>query len=1008
MAGLQPWRGNLRVAQRSYSGLIIWLLPVGLALGLCACSRTPDPEVAVPPAVETLAPADAAAEPVAEDVAPVVAETSEPLADRVPETAETASDEASDALESAMLPAQKPADPDAEPFPAPESSEAIAQPQAEEPGVVETAEEAAAEMDEKSDEMAEAPVTLRAEEWADAADPTVLEPLETVAENLAEPETDAVVSAEPSAEIVSSEPVPPQTNAAALVNPEVVVPAGQTVFVAMEAIFRQISLKLNYLELLDAETIEKIKQTPATFGTDKPTKWDDALREILKPQNLDFIEEGEIVRVGPKAAIDQRHSVYAQEQLAANHAAIDVNFSEGIPLYAALRHIQSEAKLNVNFDWMAPEDRGIFKPTTELKADEVAAAPPPAKITTYATPPGNLVKWRTVLTEVLSPFGYAFVEVDGVVRILMQAQADQWKKDQLNARPLATKLIRVRHNDPQKIVDRVKETGVLSGHANAQITVAQGWDNNSLRYTGPAAGDAEGGGEGQSYGGTVEGITSFGSLRRPTIPPAVLVRDLEENIPLIEEKIRLLDRREKQVLIEAKIFDLGKDASRNLGTMVEQFGGRVGIGTSYASGLNRNRTNTSAYAKESGYRRDRQRGIDYVDRSADSATNVDTFVQAITDTDLYAAVRESTWGLAQSVVLNPFEMQASWEAIQSAGDAKVVSQPVIVLGDHNEATIRVTTLDPFVQKRVKYIGPADSRVPEVVYEWLTVELGLSLWVTPEISEDNTHVRLSIHPSLTEKTGEKTNPEGSTRPIVAVREVDTRVTVPDRHTLLLGGLIKSYDSVAVTKVPLLGDLPLIGFLFRHKSTSKEQMNLVIMITPTILNDEYPNSGYENPALAHVQPMLKDLGKNLPPPAKIEKEAKKAKAKKPRAKARPVLIEPSSPDSSTWPVPDGGDSPLPPGPGVPPTPVQPDPPGAVPEADGRDAVPPAAVSKTGLASDRPTVEKPASDAKRSARGTRGGAKKPISKPNPSGPLARPPAEATEGEYQVMTRMPTMYGF
>jgi Flp pilus assembly secretin CpaC len=93
--------------------------------------------------------------------------------------------------------------------------------------------------------------------------------------------------------------------------------------------------------------------------------------------------------------------------------------------------------------------------------------------------------------------------------------------------------------------------------------------------------------------------------------------------------------------------------------------------------------------------------------------------------------------------------------------------------------------------------------------------------------------MSIHPSITEKTGEKTTPDGkSTFPLLSVRETDTTVKLRDGQTIIIAGLIQERIEESYTGVPALQSLPLMGSLFRYKTRTKKNSELVIMITPTL--------------------------------------------------------------------------------------------------------------------------------------------------------------------------------
>ena len=94
--------------------------------------------------------------------------------------------------------------------------------------------------------------------------------------------------------------------------------------------------------------------------------------------------------------------------------------------------------------------------------------------------------------------------------------------------------------------------------------------------------------------------------------------------------------------------------------------------------------------------------------------------------------------------------------------------------------------------------------------------------------------MSIMPSITERTGTATSRLGDQVPIVSVRETDTLVRVHEGETIVIAGLMQDRTSIDKSKVPLLGDMPLVGGLFRREERSKQKVDLVVLLTPTIMS------------------------------------------------------------------------------------------------------------------------------------------------------------------------------
>jgi type IV pilus assembly protein PilQ len=117
--------------------------------------------------------------------------------------------------------------------------------------------------------------------------------------------------------------------------------------------------------------------------------------------------------------------------------------------------------------------------------------------------------------------------------------------------------------------------------------------------------------------------------------------------------------------------------------------------------------------------------------------------------------------------------------------------------------------------------------------------GLVLGARVEKVDDNGFVTFTLSPSVSAITGQEDAPEGcsSNLNILSVRSLDTgALRVRDGQTLIMTGVISEFDRQEVSKWPILGDIPLIGQFFRATSGRKEKRELVIMVTPRIVNDE----------------------------------------------------------------------------------------------------------------------------------------------------------------------------
>lgn len=171
------------------------------------------------------------------------------------------------------------------------------------------------------------------------------------------------------------------------------------------------------------------------------------------------------------------------------------------------------------------------------------------------------------------------------------------------------------------------------------------------------------------------------------------------------------------------------------------------------------------------------------------------------------------------------QFNAVLDFLSSHTNAKLVSNPRILAMDNQEAVISVGTNVPIPQITRGVGGQGDI----VTFEYRDVNV--SLRVTPHVSDDST-ITMLVNPVIEEITGEVVAGENRA-PITSKREVQTVVKVKSNDTIVIGGLIKENTIERVDKVWFLGDVPLIGNFFRHKDATAQQTDLLIFITPRIV-------------------------------------------------------------------------------------------------------------------------------------------------------------------------------
>lgn len=169
------------------------------------------------------------------------------------------------------------------------------------------------------------------------------------------------------------------------------------------------------------------------------------------------------------------------------------------------------------------------------------------------------------------------------------------------------------------------------------------------------------------------------------------------------------------------------------------------------------------------------------------------------------------------------------EALRAYGDTTILSEPRLTVVNNQEAKILVGTREPFVTKTVSQTGTGTAVTAESV---TYIDVGVKLFVTPTIARDR-FVSIKVRPEVSSKTGTLTTSEKNEIPIVETTEAETVLMVEDGGTIILGGLIKDEKEVNQDRIPLLGDIPVLGLLFRSTKETLKKTELVVFLTPRIV-------------------------------------------------------------------------------------------------------------------------------------------------------------------------------
>jgi type IV pilus assembly protein PilQ len=189
---------------------------------------------------------------------------------------------------------------------------------------------------------------------------------------------------------------------------------------------------------------------------------------------------------------------------------------------------------------------------------------------------------------------------------------------------------------------------------------------------------------------------------------------------------------------------------------------------------------------------------------------------------------KNMWSL-RGMSRQAFAWKTALDLMITTGNARVLANPKVATLNGHEASILIGERIPFIVTGTVFSGGAAAETKQVEKE----EVGIKLKITPLINADG-YITAQISPEVSSVTGYKgTNND---LPVVATRQASTTVRLKDGNSVIIGGLLSEEKTTNITKVPLLGDIPLLGYLFQHHSVTTAKRDLVIEVTPHIMPEQ----------------------------------------------------------------------------------------------------------------------------------------------------------------------------
>ena len=280
---------------------------------------------------------------------------------------------------------------------------------------------------------------------------------------------------------------------------------------------------------------------------------------------------------------------------------------------------------------------------------------------------------------------------------------------------------------------------------------------------------------------------------------SLIITDTADKLADIRDLLTLVDIPVRQVMIEARIVIAQSDATKNLG--IQWGGGYYNTPNNNSLGISGDTTNAAGITNSGD-----AAGVSYP-----GALLVDLGVA-------------SNSGFAIGFASSDLFLTAELSALEAEGSGEVMSQPKVITGDKQEASIKSGVEIPYQESSAS--GETTTSFKEAV---------LSLVVTPNITPDD---RIMLDLDINQDSVGALVPSGSLGgfiPSIDTTQLTTNVLVSNGETVVLGGVFKTEDIEAVNKVPYFGDIPYIGAFFRSETNTNKKTELLIFITPRILAD-----------------------------------------------------------------------------------------------------------------------------------------------------------------------------
>jgi type IV pilus assembly protein PilQ len=312
----------------------------------------------------------------------------------------------------------------------------------------------------------------------------------------------------------------------------------------------------------------------------------------------------------------------------------------------------------------------------------------------------------------------------------------------------------------------------------------------------------------------------------------IYYRENRSNLDKIKLFLESVDRPTKQVMIEARLVEVTANPRQSYGInwagvlggsgtpQTLKYGGSTPATTRYQTDIN-----PVTGASTTSLVPDRAQEVRTVNGKFDAQ---DFLMNGMTRGGFGDAIG------GQFAILSAPALSVTLRLLNEDADAEFLAHPRIVTSNNLEAKITITRAQPVPQLNFN-----EQTAQAVFSGFQDKEFGNTLTVTPSINKDG-FISMKVKPEISNKVGDATFAFGGatvTSPVIDKRTLDSNVLIHSGDTLAIGGLLQDEQTKGRAKVPVLGDVPLLGYLFQEKLNQRNKRNLLIFVTPTIIEQGY---------------------------------------------------------------------------------------------------------------------------------------------------------------------------